>query len=62
MIYTRMGSEVKILGGDMKSNRVKIRFMDGEEIETYIYELKADQGIIEISQEILNANSRTEEE
>jgi predicted SpoU family rRNA methylase len=53
MIYSRFGGEVEILWGDIKKGEVDIKFKDdGSTMKTYIYELRADDGINEIEKEI----------
>ena len=56
MIFTRFGSEVKVVDGDMGTGFVDVkRLSDGQVLQTYIGELKADGGISEISDAIAAA-------
>lgn len=57
MIYTRFGSHVKILEGNLVNGEVKIEHLeDGVVMETYINELKADDGLNEICEAITEAH------
>ena len=52
-IYTRFGSEVYIVKGDLTTGNVTIRFLDdGTDMRTNCSELKADNGLIEIEKAI----------
>lgn len=54
MVYTKFGEKVKIQCGNMVSGEVDIQFLgDKKNIKTYVWELKADNGIKEIEEEIL---------
>lgn len=53
MIYTRFGSEVKILKAFPKTSTVKVKRIEDNQIFHCAYaELKADGGIAEIEKEI----------
>lgn len=59
MIYTRFGSEVKILWGNMNTGEVDVQRVNGNEVlRTNIGELKADEGIEEIENEINKVSAR----
>lgn len=49
MIRTVFGSEVTIIGGDLDSGAIKVRYEDGEERTRYLQELTADSGYAEIT-------------
>ncbi len=57
MIYSRFGGEVTIIGGNVEKGEVDIILSDGETVkETYINELKADDGLTEIIEAIEKVN------
>jgi hypothetical protein len=59
-IYTRFGSEVWIVKGDLTTGNVTIRFLDdGDEMQVNCSELKADNGFAEIEAEIEKLNEPT---
>ena len=49
MIYTRFGGQVSVVSGSMDTGEVTVRRDDGSELETYIFELRADGGLAEIA-------------
>lgn len=49
MIYTRYGSEVVIVWGDLDRGTVKIQYKDGFQFQTPLYNLRADGGLPEIA-------------
>ena len=65
MIYTRFGSPVKVLRGNLQNGHVDVlcTFEDGTEGEyqTWANELKADGGLAEIVQAIEQANKERKE-
>lgn len=67
MIYTRFGTPVEIIYGEIDANdklfsdHVLIK-MNDETIETFVHLLKADGGIKEIENEIVKATRKYEDE
>jgi len=55
MIYTRFGSEIKIVRGNIDTGEVDIQYPNGKVRETYIHELRATEGIKEIHEAIERA-------
>ncbi len=56
MIITRYGREVKIIHGDLSTGDVEIQYLDdGSTLKTYIYELRADHGLSEIADAIMES-------
>lgn len=51
-IFTRMGSEVEIIGYNYNTGSVVIKYPDGGIATAAVCELKADRGIEEIEQTI----------
>lgn len=48
-IFTKWGDdEVEVIAGSAMTGEVNIRFKNGEYLQTYISELRADDGIREI--------------
>jgi hypothetical protein len=56
MVYTRFGSVVTVLGGNVDKGEVDVKREDGSILKTYTCELKADNGWAEISDAIEAAN------
>ena len=64
MIFTRFGSEVEVLGGNIEKGEIDINIfneadglkLDKQFMSTYINELKADNGFTEICEAINKAN------
>jgi len=58
MIYTKFGTQVDVVGGDVRKAEVEVRMGDGEILKTFVGELKADGGLREIIDEIWRANEK----
>jgi|GEM_PF-2082528 len=64
MIYTRFGNKARIISGNIEKNEVDIIVTYPSKVKlykTFIHELKADNGIEEIHQAIIKANTEKQE-
>jgi hypothetical protein len=58
MIRTRFGSTVTIVGGDLDSGALDIRYEDGSERDVHVSDLKADGGYLEITAALKDCASK----